>query len=122
MGQVFHALAAQADIRRMTRAVIANNGLALRITLRVTFKSGCCGWRNFRVSGAKALNWVPASLQGRSDGPTRRFFRIYDRDIEVVRIVDGKRRITRKLVSGEDERRGRVSGGIVRQASKRRRD
>ena len=102
MRQVFYAPAARADIAELTRRIVANNGPLVAEKVMGRVKQSLERLSQFPHIG-RARPQLGAGIHSWPIArPFTVLFRIRTDAIEILRIVDGRRRFTRKMASGAD--------------------
>ena len=102
MAVVRYAPAALSDLEKITRDIIANNGKLVAQKFLINTKSSFAilaeypfvGRKRHRL-GSKMLSWpVPPYLV---------LYKPTDDGIEIIRVVYGRRKISRKIAAGSEE-------------------
>ncbi len=103
MGQLRYSPTARADLAKIASAIVSNNGVTVAELTIARLERSLTNLADFLRMGRKR----PQLGRGVWSWPMRpwlAFYRIASEDIEVIRIVYGRRRMTRKLVMGEQDR------------------
>jgi toxin ParE1/3/4 len=98
MRQLTFSAQGRADVAKITRDIIGNNGRIVADRVVDKMRNSLTNLTYFPDIGTKRGRLLPG-LYSWPMPPYVAFYRVSDKHIEIVRIIHGHRRITRKLIS-----------------------
>lgn len=101
MGRLRYSRAARADLETITLDIIHNSGAAVAERVIARLEKSLANVAEFPGTGRKRPG-LGRNVWSWPMRPWVAFYRITGEDVEVIRILHGKRRITRKLVEKRD--------------------
>ena len=101
MGHLRYSPAARAALENITRDVLANNGRVVAERVVARLRKSLATLALFPGTGRKRPR-LGRDLRSWPVRPWVAFYRIVGEDIEIVRIIHGKRRISRTLIEANE--------------------
>ena len=100
MAQLRFAPAAARDLRKITEDIVAAKGQPVAVAFIGRLRRSLEGLVDFPHMGRRRAGFGPG-VRSWAFAPYVAFYRQSGDDIEIIRIIHGRRRITRRLLRGE---------------------